>query len=798
MKYPLVPVSLVYAAGLMTGHWLEASVAATFCGVFLTAGAAAIWKAGRPWLAGCALFLFGWLNLTLRTAVLSPDDLRAITSEHPTLVRVRGILAEAPSQRVFVRDGKESWRTQCELRVGAIQSGDGQWRQSRGRIMTITSGLLATNLRQGQLVEARGVLARPASPIAPGVFDHRWHLQSRGMFRELRVDVPEEWKAVGPMVPPPFSTRFCAWAQETLARGLPRPDEALKLQWAMLLGWQTALTNEVSEPFMRSGTMHIFAISGLHIALIAAIFVVLLRAFLVPRLACGLVVIPLIWFYTMATGWQPSAIRSTVMMTVVIGGWMLKRPGNLLNSLAAAGFIILLWDPRQLFQASFQLSFFVVLSIALLLPQLERLKEHALKFDPLLPMELRPRWQRWAIHAGNAVWMCFATSLAAFLGSLPLIAHYFHLFTPGSLLANLVVVPVSGLALMSGLGALLTGDVLPAGTELFNHSGWFFMRAMMWLSEGATELPASWMHVRPPGPLEFALYYGTLLALLTGVLRHSRWRWFAGCALGAIALTVMVQYLHARSFAELHVVPTRETLVVCGRKAGATERWLTGCGDEAGFGLVLKPFLQAQGINRLDPLVLPVGDSDHSGAVRELAELFPPSRVFASPTLSRSTKFRSLVAELAARCPIETNAVAAARADPWTLLAPRAGDRFDHTADGAMVLAGEFGGVRVLLLPSLGLAGQNALFHHASDLRADIVITEMTTMGEPLPAPLLERIRPRLIIVGDSEPPSGRRAPPALRTRLQRAGVPVLFMHQTGAIRLRCKAGRWTTDTARE
>src|SRR6185295_7198734 len=95
-------------------------------------------------------------------------------------------------------------------------------------------------------------------------------------------------------------------------------DESLRLLWAMTLGWKTGLTQEVAEPFMQSGTLHIFAISGLHIALIAGILVSLLRVLQVPRGACGLVVIPLIWFYTAATGWQASAIRSTLMMSIII------------------------------------------------------------------------------------------------------------------------------------------------------------------------------------------------------------------------------------------------------------------------------------------------------------------------------------------------------------------------------------------------------------------------------------------------------------------------------------------------
>ena len=71
--------------------------------------------------------------------------------------------------------------------------------------------------------------------------------------------------------------------------------------------------------------MHIFAISGLHIALIAGILVALLRVLQLPRGLCGWLVFPLIWFYTAATGWQPSAIRSTIMMSVIIVGWAFKR-----------------------------------------------------------------------------------------------------------------------------------------------------------------------------------------------------------------------------------------------------------------------------------------------------------------------------------------------------------------------------------------------------------------------------------------------------------------------------------------
>ena len=175
-----------------------------------------------------------------------------------------------------------------------------------------------------------------------------------------------------------------------------------------------------------------------------------LREMQLPRGLCGWLVIPLIWFYTAATGWQPSAIRSTLMMTIIIAGWSLKRPTDLLNSLATAALIILIFDPQQLFQASFQLSFFVVLGIAVLAPPLERFRSWLLQPDPLLPPELRPRWKQWLDAPVRMVTTSVGTSVAAWLGSMPLIAYYFYMVTPVSLLANVIIVPLSSACTLFG------------------------------------------------------------------------------------------------------------------------------------------------------------------------------------------------------------------------------------------------------------------------------------------------------------------------------------------------------------
>ena len=137
------------------------------------------------------------------------------------------------------------------------------------------------------------------------------------------------------------------------------------------------------------------AISGLHIALVAGILVALLTVARLRREHVCWAAIPLLLFYTAATGWQPSAVRATVMMTLILAAWSLKRPVNILNSLGMAAFLILLWDPQQLFRASFQLSFAVVFSLALVMPPIVERLQTCVRPDPFLPHELWPRWRRW-------------------------------------------------------------------------------------------------------------------------------------------------------------------------------------------------------------------------------------------------------------------------------------------------------------------------------------------------------------------------------------------------------------------
>ncbi len=394
MKRPLVAVVSYYVVGLLLAELFQLPLGVLFAISSFVLVLALVLGKFRPWLIGPLIVLTGWTNLATRTAVVSPEDLRTLLGNEAAIVSVRGTLLETPHIKISMQNDREMEHSLARVRVTGLCQGE-SWQSAAGEIMVTTPDVLAADFFAGQPVEVAGVIARPPSPLAEGLFDYRNYLETRGIYYQLKTGSTNDWQLLPPSIAnPPLTDRFLNWSKKTLALGLPGEDEPLRLLWAMTLGWRTAFTGDISEPFLRAGTMHLFAIDGLRIALISGMLVALLRVLQVSRGWCGLVAIPLIWFYTAATGWESSAIRASVMMTIVLGGWALKRPGDTINSLAAAALIILLWEPRQLFEASFQLSFFVVLIIALMLPPLNQLVDRLLRHDPLLPDELLPRWRR--------------------------------------------------------------------------------------------------------------------------------------------------------------------------------------------------------------------------------------------------------------------------------------------------------------------------------------------------------------------------------------------------------------------
>ncbi len=647
MNRPFVAVVLAYAAGLLLAQVFHPSLVLLFVAALLCLLPAVALAKFRLIFLWPLLLLAGWINLSVRTDLIGPNDLRTLPGEQqPAMVTVRGRLAETPRLRITEFDGKKVEHSVVPVQASEVLGKTNHFLVS-GEVMINTPGMLGPGYFAGQPIEVSGVLAPPPGPLFEGGFDYRQYLAQHGIFDQLKTDSTADWKISGtPLATPPLTDRFLDWARNTLSIGLPVVDQPLELLWAMTLGWRTAFVGDVGDPFLRAGTMHMFAIDGLRIALLSGIIVTFLRVLRLSRGWCGVIAVPLIWFYTAATGWQPPAVRASVMMTIVLGGWSIKRPGDLLNSLALAAFIILVQEPRQLFDAGFQLSFFVVLVIALMLPKLNALIDRLVRHDPLLPDELLPGWQARLLAGLRWVARYAALSFAAWVGSIPLAAKYFHLFSPVSTLANIFAVPCGTLALIANFAALICGTWLPWITALFNHAAWFFMVAMTWISETATKIPGSYFYVQEPSTVWIVVYYAVLLAILSGWFSTRGRKIFGAMVAVCIAVAGLVCWLPSRSETDLTVLPLNGGHAVYVDAAGHKNDWLVDCGSKEAVDFTLKTFLRIHGVNHLPRLVLTEGDAQNCGGAELLDELFTVGELWTSDVKFRSEDYRAAVARI--------------------------------------------------------------------------------------------------------------------------------------------------------
>jgi ComEC/Rec2-related protein len=268
-------------------------------------------------------------------------------------------------------------------------------------------------------------------------------------------------------------------AMRRIAIGIEDWGVVPDLNQAMLLGYNSEMPQAMRRIFSDSGTIHVFAVSGMHIAFVAAMLVLLVSMTGIKRVYWPFLIIPLLIAYTLVTGSRPSAIRSCVMGVFVFLAPLVGRRPTMLSALMLTAVVVHVWRPDFVFDVGSVLSFAVVVGlIAFMGPFCEifqalfgcvKLK----KYEELLRAAGNTKKAAWIRRGGIVVRFLadsVAISLAAFLASVPLTGYYFGRFTPGGLLANLVIAPVSGLIVIAGTLGLIASYIHTWLASTFNHA----------------------------------------------------------------------------------------------------------------------------------------------------------------------------------------------------------------------------------------------------------------------------------------------------------------------------------------
>lgn len=765
---PLVPVALMVTIGLLLDRYGELSLA-----VELTLGGFAL---VGGWVARCtsdtAVWPFVGLGLislaaahhhTFRNTIPADDILHQIGPE-PHLIRLRGIVLEEPVTRKAESTAFGAVdRDVTRLRVSAVFHPDNHWQPASGQVSLSVEredggpvGVVAGGIHAGDAVEVVGIVVRIRPPANPGERDLTRQAQDQRIRANVRVsdtttaitrlEASADW-------PLALLARVRGWATNTLNAALP-PREAVVAR-ALLLGDTAAMSRAEWDGYIRTGVVHALAISGQHLVVLAGFVWIAFRVVGVRRTQGAWVVLVLILGYTVLTGMRPSGVRAAVMVTVVCGGLILRRPVFAANAFALAWIIVAAFNPTDPFTLGCQLSFLSVFVLVWLIGRWFRPGRRS-PFDELVD-ETRPLLVKVARDLIRMIGMMYLITLILTLAHTPLLATDHHLVSPVGVLIGPPVIVLTSVALLSGFLMLLTapigllvplfGVVTESALALTGH----LVRWAEAIPGGAIDT------VGPPGWWLFGFYGG----VATVILGERRYRLRLLAALAGWLLIGIAQPGNPPKPGEVRI-----TFLAVG-KGGCTvietadgRCLLYDAGSTTGTAVVrgvIAPYLWYRGITRIDELFLSHADADHFNGLGELLRRFRVKQVTMTPSFADKPTAEVASALLALRETGTPFRVAVAgdriRAGEVILevLHPPSRGPSGSENERSLVMLLRHGANTVLLTGDLEKAGTTRLLGIPPQ-RVDVLMAPHHGSRAALPPGLLNWSEPKLILVSRGRP----------------------------------------------
>jgi len=626
---------------------------------------------------------------------------------------------------------------------------DGTWRKVDDRIRVVLRGAMSGRRlpRYGERWRLHGIV-RPALPRRSGLFTLPQNQALVDSDRVVFLDAGRGNPLKGWCMK---QRRVC---RKILGRGLEDYPEQRGVLQALLLGYRGDLPRALRKDFAATGTVHIFAISGAHVGMMLLLFAGLLRALRVPVTRWFLFLTPLLLVYTLTTGAATSAIRASVMASLMLGATFLKRRPDAISALAVAAIAILVVSPAQLGDLGFLLSFTAVGGLLAVQPVMEAgVRRLAHRDVWLLPGEEMPSESRWKMGALGGIRYA-SVSVSAWVSTLPLTAFFFNLFSPVALAMNLVVIPVVFVILLAGVMSLFCA---PFGglSEVFNHAARVLASGLSGCIQWAATIPYGHRFIRTP-PAGGVMAWYILLAGAAVMARRIRGALWAGLAALAVLGVAWGVWNTTRCQVSVLNVGEGNAVLVQARSA----RMLLDTGPEFRAENTLRQ-LRREGVNRLEVLALTHSDAKHMGAARWLMralpidELWLPSVFWPSPLMKQTV----LEAEEMG-VPIRRVEAGDQGAWPgnlvWEVLWPPAALKISRGDEGSLVMRVARFGVSILLAGDAGKAQEEAMQESGASLAASILLLGQHGDSGATSEGWLDAVRPQEALVSAGAHVEGR------------------------------------------
>lgn len=614
MNRPLVVLTVCYLAGILGNGLIniKSSVALGAAGLCLLAAAAGYlvaWRENRRVI----LILFFCLGLAM-SSLAAEESTTPLVDYAGRQVNLTGRIIAEPD----VRPDKVFYLLETqELLCGTERR-------------TI-NGMVRLQVKEanqvfgyGDVVRATGLLGRPELPGNPGMFNYRTYLERQGVRVIMTARGEQPVVKVGDSAANPLLAAALQLKQKLSAAAAVSlaPAQAAVLN-GIVFGTQGPIDRQTREAFAETGIVHILSVSGLHIGLVVGGMLGLLQLLRLPPGLTVPLLTPVLLFYVLMTGCTPAVLRAAVMALFLLWAHRLGRDRDWPTTLALAALVILLWRPLFIYHPGFQLSFAATWGILYLTPVLQHACGRLFQF---LPESL-----------ARPVGLALAVPLAAQLATIPLVAWYYNLISPVSILANLVAVPIVGVIMLLGVIAAISGILWLPLAVLINISNGAIIDLFLHIVFFFQGLPGAVFYLPTPPEVLAAAWYGGLIAcgwLYSGGLRPADQErakgWvLTGLVLGGVLFFLWLPWTGGRELT-VHFLDVGQGDSILVQTPGGknmlidTGGWRgefqtgTGAGEQ-----VVTPYLRKIGVRRLDVLVLTHPHEDHAGGAAAVVKNFP-------------------------------------------------------------------------------------------------------------------------------------------------------------------------------
>ena len=670
---------------------------------------------------------------------------------------------------------------------------DGGWVPLSGLARLSVQGHL-DELHAGDEVEVTGWLALPQAPGNPGGWDYREYLRDKRIRAELLVRKTTD--AVAFVRPSGFSdlanalARVRGWAQRACGRALPKQEAAIAS--ALLLGEGSTMTVADWDKYIRTGVIHVLAISGQHLVVLAAFLWVVLRVFRVRRKHGAIFVAVFLIGYAMLTGFHPPVQRAAVAVAVTCLGVVLRRSALPANNFALAWLVVIALNPTDVFGMGCQLAF---TQVAILVWGLSRWFE-PVREDQIEKMvdETRPVVERLARGVVRNVGRLYAITAVLTMAAIPLVAARHHLASFAGFVIGPPVILLTSIALISGFLMLLAEALGGFLTPVFAFPTRWCLAAGEWFVDTADAAPFS--HVCVPDLPEWWVwtFYLVLLAALWWKPLGSWQRWLIPFGVGwlIVGLSGALAYRQPGDLSVTFLAVGKGGCTVIETPDGRTLVYDTGAVSGPDMTRrTVAPYLWHRGIRRIDELILSHADLDHFNGVVELLERFDVALITLTPSFAQKglPGVQKTVAEIDRRgVPVRIaqsgDRLTAGGVTLDVLHPPAVGPDGNENAR-SLVLKLRYDGRTVLLTGDLEGPGLSRVLSLPSE-PVDVLMAPHHGSATANTPALARWARPKLV-VSCNGPPSGARAKKP--DPYAEVGAPVWGTWPHGAVTL-----RWTKD----